>query len=554
MSPTRPFVARPFGVRLALAVAGVLATLGGGCSDDGTDSESESTPEGVVAVGSASASPDAAPAAPGVALDDATRPREDGPRLGAVAMAAVVYAEPDRRSTKLGYLRAGGTVARGEKPVRIDDCEGGWYAIAPRGFVCASGDATTDLEHPIIRALTRRPDRSKPMPYPYAFVRWVAPNYYRVPTTKEQQQYEMELDRHLRGYEKNKEEWDAIEVGANDIELDAEGNAIGVAPDEPPELSYNELYGGDGSDAIPWFFDGGRKIPNIASFKVPDYAIITNRIKRKGGLALIGTFVGADGRRFALTTDARLVPTSKLKPDRGSTFHGVELKPGGWHLPMAFVKQEKVYAYDLSRLALDKSHRMDRLLPVQLTGRSRHLGDHRMLETIDGTWMRERDIAIAAKPSRLPGFSRKKGTRWVDIGIHSQTLVLYDGQDPIYATAISTGRDGLGDPKKTLSTPTGTFRVREKHVTTTMDSHEVGNAFELRDVPWVQYFKGGVAIHAAPWHDDFGKPRSHGCVNMSPIDARRVFLFTEPHVPPDWHGAQTADEGSHEGTIVHIHP
>src|SRR5690606_9182874 len=105
-----------------------------------------------------------------------------------------------------------------------------------------------------------------------------------------------------------------------------EGNAIGVAPEEPPELSYNELYGGDGSDAIPWFFQGGRKIPNIASFKVPDYAIITNRIKRKGGLALIGTFVGEDGRRFALTTDARLVPTSKLKPDRGSTFHGVELK------------------------------------------------------------------------------------------------------------------------------------------------------------------------------------------------------------------------------------
>lgn len=554
MSPTRPSAMRSFGARLALAVAGVLATLGGGCSDDGADSESAAAPEGVVAVGSASADPSAAPDAPKVPLDDATRPRADGPRLGAVAMAAIIYAEPDRRSPKVGYLRAGGTVARGDKPVRIDDCEGGWYAVHPKGFVCASGEATTDLQHPIIRALTRRPDVSKPMPYPYAFVRWVAPNYYRVPTKQEQLQYEMDLERHLKGYERNKEEWDAIDVGANDIELDAAGNAIGVAPEEPPELSYNELYGGDGSDAIPWFFDGGRKIPNIASFKVPDYAVITNRIKRKGGLALIGTFVGADGRRFALTTDARLVPTSKLKPDRGTTFHGVELKPGGWHLPMAFVKQDGVYAYDLSRLALDRSHKMDRLLPVQLTGRSRNLGSHRLLEVIDGTWMRERDIAIAAKPSRLPGFARKKGTRWVDIGIHSQTLILYEGQDPVYATAVSTGRDGLGDPKKTLSTPTGTFRVRDKHVTTTMDSHEVGDAFELRDVPWVQYFKGGVAIHAAPWHDEFGKPRSHGCVNMSPIDARRVFMFTDPPVPTDWHGASTPDEGSHDGTVVHIHP
>ena len=99
-----------------------------------------------------------------------------------------------------------------------------------------------------------------------------------------------------------------------------------------------------------------------------------------------------------------------------------------------------------------------------------------------------------------------------------------------------------------------TFRVRDKHVTTTMDSSEVDSQFELRDVPWVQYFKGGVALHAAPWHDDFGKPRSHGCINMAPIDARRVFLFSEPQLPKDWHGVSTPQEGSEEGTIVHIHP
>jgi hypothetical protein len=544
---------------VALALFGALAAVGACLEDSETGETAEETsgdtgveaaPTGVVAVGSASAPPPA----DAVPLDDATRPRADGPRLGAIAMTAPIFAMPDRRSVKLGYLRAGGTVARGDKPVKTDDCEGGWYAVAPRGFVCASVEATTDLEHPIVRALKRRPDLSKPMPYPYAFVRWVAPNYYRVPTKQEQLQYEMDLERHLRGYEKNKETWDAIEVGANDIELDAEGNAIGVPPDEPPELSYNELYGGDGNDGIPWFFDGGRKIPNIASFKVPSFAVITNRIKRKGGLALIGTFLGGDGRRFALTTDARLIPTSKLKPDRGTTFHGVELKPGSWHLPLAFVKQPDAWAYDLSRLAMDKAHKLDRLLPVQLTGKSRYLAGQRLVEAIDGTWVRERDAAIAAKPSRLPGFARKKGTRWVDIGIQSQILILYNGGDPIYATAVATGRDGLGDPKKTLSTPTGTFRIRDKHVSATMDSNEVGNDFELRDVPWVQYFKGGVALHASPWHDEFGRPRSHGCINLSPIDARKVFMFTEPALPTDWHSVSTPDEGSHEGTIVHIHP
>ncbi len=559
---------RPLDPRVRMLALGLAAGLGvaglvSACLGDSDASESAETAEsagdtapatsasGIVAVGSAAP---AAPVVPEIPLDDSMKPKDGGPKLGAIAIAALIQAQPDRRSAKVGYLRAGGTVVRGDKPVRIDDCEGGWYAIQPRGFVCASKEATLDMDDPIIKALTRRPDVSKPMPYPYAFVRWVAPNYYRVPTKNEQNQYEMDLDRHLKGYAKNAAKWDAIDVGANDIELDEEGNAIGEPPDVPPELSYNELYGGSGSDAIPWFFDGGRKIPNIAAFKVPDYAVITNRIKRKGGLALIDTFNGPDGRRYALTTDARLVPTSKLKPDRGTTFHGLDLKKSAWRLPLAFVKLEKAWAYDLSKGVLDKAHKLDKHEAVQLTGQSRFRGGERLVEAVDGSWVREHDVAIAAKPSKLPGFSRKKDTKWIDIGIHSQTLILYEGSEPVYVTAVSTGRDGLGDPKKTLSTPTGTFRVRDKHVTTTMDSSEVDSQFELRDVPWVQYFKGGVAIHAAPWHDDFGKPRSHGCINMSPIDARRVFLFSEPHLPRDWHGVSTPQEGSDEGTIVHIHP
>ncbi len=123
----------------------------------------------------------------------------------------------------------------------------------------------------------------------------------------------------------------------------------------------------------------------------------------------------------------------------------------------------------------------------------------------------------------------------------------------MYATLVSTGRDGIGDPATTVSTPQGTFRIGEKHVTTTMDSSVADSEFELRDVPWVQYFKGGYAIHAAYWHDDFGRPRSHGCVNLAPIDARVVFNFTTPDVPEHWHGSDTGDVFG-TGTIVHIVP
>ncbi len=80
-----------------------------------------------------------------------------------------------------------------------------------------------------------------------------------------------------------------------------------------------------------------------------------------------------------------------------------------------------------------------------------------------------------------------------------------------------------------------------------MDNDEVGDEFDLRDVPYVQYFKDGYALHAAYWHDGFGTAHSHGCVNLAPLDARFLFAWTEPPVPMAWHGAMST-----HGTLVSI--
>ena len=68
----------------------------------------------------------------------------------------------------------------------------------------------------------------------------------------------------------------------------------------------------------------------------------------------------------------------------------------------------------------------------------------------------------------------------------------------------------------------------------------------------VPHHEKGYALHAAPWHDAYGNPRSHGCINLSPIDARRVFMWTDPPLPENWHGVW-ASESTGEGTVVHIH-
>jgi lipoprotein-anchoring transpeptidase ErfK/SrfK len=136
------------------------------------------------------------------------------------------------------------------------------------------------------------------------------------------------------------------------------------------------------------------------------------------------------------------------------------------------------------------------------------------------------------------------------VSIRNQTLVAYEGEVPVYATLVSTGAEGLLDAETHRATVQGDFLIHTKHVTSTMDSDVEGDAYDLRDVPYVQYFSGGTALHAAFWHDAFGTPRSHGCINLSPLDARWLFDWSEPRVPRPWHGAMSLLGG----TLVRVHP
>ena len=487
-----------------------------------------------------------------VVLEPNMRAKPGGPELGVTDMLVTIYENPDRHGKKLGYLRLGMRMERGEQAASYDGCQGGFYNILPRGFVCVDDGATLDMEHAIMRAKLRGAARKKPLPYDYAFVRAIAPRYLRLPSRKEQLKYEMALKKHLRSFRRLEKKWNEITVGSNDVRILDDGVVLGPAPAEPPEMNHYQKFGGDGTGEVPWFLRGKRQIPNVSSYRVPHYAVLTNRIRRHAGVALIDAFIG-DERDFALTTDLRLVPTSKLKPGRGSTFHGVELSEG-WELPVGFVKKAKgAYEYERHKKRYKrKRNKMAYGTPVQLTGEAQRAGKVRWLETESGDWVRFRDLAVAAKPRKLPRHAKRGKKKWIEVAIQRQTLTLYRGSTPVFATMVSTGKDGIGDPKTTHSTPRGTFRIRDKHHTATMDSQTLGEEFELNDVPWVQYFSHGYALHAAYWHTEFGRARSHGCVNLSPIDAYRVFSWTDPPLPDRWHSVQ-AGEVMGEGTTVYIH-
>jgi hypothetical protein len=76
-------------------------------------------------------------------------------------------------------------------------------------------------------------------------------------------------------------------------------------------------------------------------------------------------------------------------------------------------------------------------------------------------------------------------------------------------------------------------------------------SYYLAEVPFAQFFHMPFALHAAYWHDDFGEPKSGGCVNLSPEDARWLFDWTDPPLPDGWHSVRSGD-GRGDGTWVRI--
>jgi lipoprotein-anchoring transpeptidase ErfK/SrfK len=118
--------------------------------------------------------------------------------------------------------------------------------------------------------------------------------------------------------------------------------------------------------------------------------------------------------------------------------------------------------------------------------------------------------------------------RWIDVNLSTQTLAAYEGNELAFSSLISSGT--WEHP-----TVTGQFRVWIRFESQTMDGRRLGYDYYLENVPYVMYFYEDYALHGTFWHNNFGTPMSHGCVNMKTEDARWLF---------NW---------SRVGTVVNVH-
>jgi len=437
---------------------------------------------------------------------------DPGHLLVAIGRETLVYQRPSFKSQKIGYLRAGAQVRRDAEPAGHEGCKLGFYRVMPEGYVCVGATATLDPGNPVAQFSRVRPDRSAAMPYLYARSLYPTPPFYtRLPSKLEQQQQEVELARHL-------------------------------------EANTRYAWRSAPSDPTPPFLLAGGQAPTPFGYAHEANKLTSGRAVPDSSFALLALYEH-QGRRYGLTTDMTLLPLDRMKPVAPSTFHGLALS-ASVTLPVVFVRARNALLYSgspESGLSIARPLGFREALPI--TGRSRVLSGLSYLETTAGDWLRDENLVRVDKMVQRPGWV-KPGRTWVHVSILKQSMVAYEGDTPVYVTLVSTGADGLGDPKTTHSTVRGQFLIHTKHVTATMDSDEVGDEFDLRDVPYVQYFSEGFAFHAAYWHDTFGTPHSHGCVNLSPSDSRWLFHWTDPPVPQAWHGAMSL----RGGTLVHISP
>jgi hypothetical protein len=467
------------------------------------------------------------PAAP---IDVAVTAADDAPRLYAKTRFVWIYPEADATRQWIGYLRTGSSLRlRSAKPRPGPACPTAFYEVEPWGFVCADGArATLDANDPRYRALAPFAAKTdRPWPYRYAESLGSA-RYFSLPTPELQRLREGDLRAHWR---------DVEAARAGQVPAALLGVDVSVPAAAPPELP-----------ALP---------PTVFEDR--------EELGRRSTVAYSTEGRVAD-RAFVLTADYAWMPKDRIRPYPNIAFHGLALT-SGVQLPLAFFRSEKRAKFhrDASGAFSPSAETFERLSHVELTGESVRDGQERYFQTREpGVWLRERDAVLPKHQALTPwgasvgaedttGRAPKGRATWIEVSIEGGWLLAFEGTRPVFTTLISPGKGGVAapgeDPLKRSATPTGSFPISGKFVTSTMEAP--GDLIHS-DVPFAQNLVGPYALHGAYWHDNWGHRQSGGCINLSPTDAKWMFDFTEPRLPPGWYGMRwRPDKGP--ATVVILH-
>lgn len=243
--------------------------------------------------------------------------------------------------------------------------------------------------------------------------------------------------------------------------------------------------------------------------------------------------------RMGRTPGGGLVPMRALRRLEPSAFAGIDV--GAATLDFAFVGPDGAALF-----AQPAQRRPNALLQRHARIRLRRAAAPSGWRAVEGGFAPATALRVPQRSPRPTEVAHAE--RWLDVELASQTLVAYEGDEPRFATLVSTG---IGRPGSDFQTPRGVHRIESKLLFATMDNLEHRNVtpYAYADVPYTQYI-GRVALHGVFWHDRFGSEVSHGCINVSLHDARRLFEFTSPRLPSG--EPMIAATRSKPGTVIRV--
>jgi hypothetical protein len=151
------------------------------------------------------------------------------------------------------------------------------------------------------------------------------------------------------------------------------------------------------------------------------------------------------------------------------------------------------------------------------------------------------DLAMDALKPTVLGTTDAPGQKHIYVDLTHQKLFAFQGDKLIMETLVSTGKWGR--------TPTGDFAIWIKLRATRMTGGQGDDFYDLPNVEYTMYFYHDFALHGAYWHNNFGHPMSHGCVNMRTEDAHALYDWADPPTI----GYSTPATAAHPGTQVTIY-
>jgi hypothetical protein len=417
-----------------------------------------------------------------------------------------IFEKPDMESPRIGYLRMGAVVRVGNPEYSSESCPGGWFGLEQGGYACQGRGLLVGHRPKFIKEPPPSPSIDSIEPYRHGFVRkdWT-PSYKRLPRPEEL--------------------WTPPTETLTDNEVDTSDAGPTL---DPIVIPHKKKGGGADTDT-----ETGLDYHDYAK---KNFKTINQFLSRGFWISVADRIADEQTRKqYYKTIKGDFIPAETVHLVVPPSMRGYRVT-GETPLPAVIVTDRKATFHNARGNRFGGAGPAERFSSFPVRER-RKVGGTEYFRVDDKRWVRSNHVELFELSEPPEGVSDKE--KWIRVDLTRQTLEAYEGTAPYYVTVVSTGLPNDGKPKllaEHTETPRGEFRIEWKHVTDDMaGAISDEDAYSVEDVPWAQYVHRNIAIHAAFWHTSFGRPRSRGCINLTPADARALFHWTDPQLPEDWH-------------------